>query len=681
MSRRGTLLALLVGLPVLVDLCLHLAGAEVGLGGVLLRAYSLTAIALLLLWGLLHLLRAFLWRVSRRLAFSYFLIGIVPIPLVALLALAGGYLVTGFLLGHLYRDAVNAVAGELRQATRDQADQLAAGQVPRSTSGSLVAFAYYRDGVKFAGATDAPAEWRSWWVAETSATSAPSPETPAMVTLGGRPTLMAAAEEAEYGILALFVGDLELELSERSGVWIELVRSDENRVPAGTADERVLEITFRNRDYPLKLPDLSGRPELRDFFHPGVEQPGWVDRPSFLWVETTRPFFDLESGAFAADHVAAYLTGSPRTVTFHLFSRSAEVDVFVYVVFVTLVFLLFDLYLLAALMALWMSFGLSRAVNQLTRATERVQRGDFAARIEVRRGDQVGALQTSFNRMAANLEELIATATQKEALEAELRIARELQRSLIPDGDSVDPRLAFATYFQPSAAIGGDYYDFLPVRGGRLAVFVGDVSGHGLSAGLRMAMLKSALGLLCETEDRPQEILSRLHRLVRGHTSDGQRGFVTAVLALVDPASGDLTLTNAGHPPTYVLRAAGDATATVEEILLPGSPLGAFRGDFGERTLRLAPGDLVAWLSDGLIEAADADDEPFGYERVVATLGAGPRQPAALRDHLLAAVATHTGGSAVTDDLTVVVMGYRGAVPTAGAALDAAAPDATAPSG
>jgi sigma-B regulation protein RsbU (phosphoserine phosphatase) len=272
-------------------------------------------------------------------------------------------------------------------------------------------------------------------------------------------------------------------------------------------------------------------------------------------------------------------------------------------------------------------------------------------RIPVKRRDQVGELQRSFNGMTQELEQLVATAAEKEVLEKELEIARELQRSLLPRELPGGEAVEFSTLFAPSAAIGGDYFDVLGLGDGRLAVVIADVSGHGLSAGLRMAMLKAGLLILVEERHEPAEILRRLDGLVR--SSDERRAFVTATLSLLDVRRGTLDITNAGHPPAYHRR--GD---DVEEIVLPGPPLGRLGRDYGRRRLELEPGDLVVWLSDGLIEATSPAGDPFGYERVRQTIAAAPATPAAVREHLLAAVAAHTGGKPPEDDRTLVVLRY-----------------------
>jgi len=217
--------------------------------------------------------------------------------------------------------------------------------------------------------------------------------------------------------------------------------------------------------------------------------------------------------------------------------------------------------------------------------------------------------------------------------------------------------IEFATLFEPSAAIGGDYFDILRIDDDRLAVVIADVSGHGLPTGLRMAMIKAALVILVEEAKPPQQIFTRLSDLIR--SSDERRYFVTAAIAVVDFRRGVIDLTNAGHPPTYLLR-----DGAVQEILLPGPPLGTLGGDYGQRRVDLEDGDIVVWLSDGLIEAANADQEPFGYESLAEALAGSVDSPEQARDQLLSAVAEHTAGHPADDDRTLVAMQYRQAAST-----------------
>ena len=440
------------------------------------------------------------------------------------------------------------------------------------------------------------------------------------------------------------------ELAERSGIWVELFRADDPR-GAETA-----KITIFNREYRLDPPQAESLEELGQFFHPGDDDPGLFDRPLLTWPEISEPFVHLEDGQIAAKYVSATLVSNLRALYRHLVSPTSRDGLSVYGIFFGVAFLLMDIAIVATLMALLLIYGLSRAVNHLSTATARIQKGDFSTRIDVRRRDQVGALQHTFNQMAANLEHLVATAAQKEILEKEISIAQDLQHSLLPDTLKAPPSLSFAAHFEPSTAIGGDYYDLLPMSGDRLGVVVADVSGHGLSAGLRMAMVKSALALLTEEEERPEEILRRLHELMRNRlqSNNGARGFVTATLAQVDSTTGELVVTNAGHTPTYLLRG-GEVT----EIMLPSTPLGTLGSDYGQSCVKLEPDDVVVWLSDGLIEATDDRQRDFGYDRVTETLSGLDPEPILVRDSLLEAIAEHTGGGTPDDDRTLLVMAYR----------------------
>lgn len=631
-----------LGLPTAVGLVLWLTGFDLGIPGMLLKAWTIVVLSVVAIVLLVRGLRSLLWRVSRRLAFSYVLIGLVPIPLVVLMIGVAGYILSGFFISHLYRDALGAVAAELRFVAEHQLDQISRGQLPHSPSTLPLTFAYYRDGKKFAGPPETPDAWQTWWTSEAT-----NGEAARLVAgTGGVPTLITAAAEGRHGVLVSFTGDLARELAARSGVWVELFRADE----AGSAQIWTIKINNRELPWRRKLGEAS-HAELKAFFHPHIDTPEWIDRPSLMWAEISQPFLDVQTGANAARYASATLIATPRGLAARLLNHSSNVEVVAYLVFIVLAFLLFDIYIVAVVMALSMSHGLSRAVNQLTTTTTKMQSGDFSARIQVRRRDQIGALQHSFNRMAANMEELIQQAAQKEILEKELAMARDVQQSLLPQSYSAPPGLAFATFFEPSAAIGGDYYDILPCPDGRLNLFIADVSGHGLSAGLRMAMVKSAVQLLCERETEPAKILGQLHSLLRANR---QPGFVTATLASFDLDRRELILANAGHPPTYRLR-----RGEVSEITLPGTPLGVLEGRFGHRVLPLEPGDIMVWISDGLIEACNLDGECFGYEQVAAALSGFDGPVDELPGSLLGAMVEHTGGRPVDDDLTLVAASYE----------------------
>jgi serine phosphatase RsbU (regulator of sigma subunit) len=595
-----------------------------------------------LLWLLWKAYRSFLYKVGRRLAFSYFLLGVLPIPLVLVLLTVVAYILSGFYLGQLYRDALQGLVTELSTLARERAAVFAQTGRPPATAGNAeenVAFAYYRGGRRVSGDPRLPRAWPAWMETEPGAVHFVEPE-------DGIATLATAASREGAGVVALWTGSLDQEISRRGDLWIEITRPD---------DPNIVRIEMFGRRLPLRRINREKEEagESEKFFKHRSRGEGYWDRPLLWWGDMSGPVRDLATGRTVLNRLSVTLTSTPRTVQRHLFVSSGEVNSAAWGTLLLVAALLFDVYVIAALMAGFMIVGLSRAVNRLSRATNAVRAGDFGVRIPVKRRDQIGDLQRSFNEMAAHLESSVAAAAQKEILEKELQIARNVQTSLIPSNLPAGEGIEFATLFEPSAAIGGDYFDVLRLTETEIAVVIADVSGHGLSTGLRMAMLKAALLILIEETQDPEEILRRLDSVVR---NNDDRTFVTATLAIVDLARGTLRLTNAGHPPTYLIRG-----KQVQEILLPGSPLGGLGQTYGKATVPMEPGDLVVWLSDGLIEAADGDSEPFGYDRVAETLAGGRAGQTAteVRDRLLSAIGGHVGNLPPEDDRTLVVMRYR----------------------
>lgn len=638
-SRRFSLIASIGATLALVISFLHIPVLSV-MARVLLAGF-VVGFSLWLLW---KLYRAFLYKVGRRLAFSYFLIGVLPIPLVLLLLGVVSYILAGFFLGHLYRDAVDEMQRDLQTAARLQLQK-----VDRAEPG--IVFAWYQNGRKVAGDPRLPARWPAWVAARDLAGDTHRDREAAQRFFAGEsnlPTLIAAASSdpgGQNGVLALYTGNLNREISRRSDLWVEIDRTEDlgQTIQIGVGDRALRLRRIRREEH-------AG--EAEKFFKRFSRGEKYWDDPLLWWAEVSGPLLDPATGRVLSRRLNATLNGTPRTVLRHLFSSSSDLESGVWASLLVFAILLFDVYLIAAIMAIYMIVGLSRAVNRLSRATAAVRSGNFGLRIPVRRRDQLGDLQRSFNEMSADLQSLVAAAAQKEALEKELAIARDLQKSLIPSNLPVREGVEFATLFEPSAAIGGDYFDVLRLSEDELAVIIADVSGHGLSSGLRMAMVKAALLILVEETNEPEEIFRRLDRVVR----DG-RAFVTATLGLINLGTGTLRLLNAGHPPTYVIRR-GEA----REILLPSSPLGGLGRTYGHETVALERGDVVVWLSDGLIEAADAAGEPFGYDSVLRTLHGFPDDVSAadVRNRLLAGVERHVGSQPPGDDRTLMVMRWRG---------------------
>jgi len=614
-----------------------------------------------LAWAARFLWRRLFWSVGRRLAFSYVLVGVLPLGLIGLLGLLASYLLGGFLLGHLYRDAIDDLRDELEAAAQVRLHEPAPPH-DRTMSVGVLRFADYRRGRKVDGGPQAPAGWPTWLAeAQATRTDLASPESrrPFVGLSDGAVSMAAIAGDAERGTLVWYEGDLAAFLRERTHTWFQLFRSDDPR------------------KLPLTRIQLGGRvlvlrglwlhraaAETAEFYrlNPPAEpgSPRLSERPAVLWMEHAGLLRTLADGSASAEGVAVSLAASPRGLFRALLSTSEQADSTAWFALAGVAVLLSEIWAVAAAVALFMIYGLSRAVNRLTAATGAIGHGDFSFRIPVRRRDQLGDLQRSFNDMAGHLGELVETAAQKEALDKELALARRVQQDLLPEVIFERAGAGLATYFEPSAAIGGDYYDLLERPGGALTVAIADVAGHGLAAGLRMAMVKSALTLMVADDLSGIAIVARLNRLLRRRP--GERGFVTMTLADFDPESGALALVNAGHTPCYVVRRSG----AVEEIALPGAPLGGLPGEPGRADLELAPGEGVIFLSDGIVECRDERGELFGYDRVRACLAGPPGSAAELLERLLAGLRAHCGTGPAEDDRTALALVYLPATSPSG---------------
>jgi serine phosphatase RsbU (regulator of sigma subunit) len=353
-------------------------------------------------------------------------------------------------------------------------------------------------------------------------------------------------------------------------------------------------------------------------------------------------------------HNAAILkaTTSPAIVVDQLFHQgvAGASNVF-WIVFVIIAGLLLLVYLIAVTIAVALVGSITRNVNRLTRATQAVARGDFSVRVASTSRDQIGDLARSFDGMAENIQRLLRDTAQKERLENEIAMARTIQHKLLPPPEAQLEGLSVLAHFDPVAEIGGDYYDYLPMPDGRTALPLGDVSGHGLPTGLLVAMAKSALATLIEAGYRGSDLFARLNEVI--HRATDPRHYMTLCLLAYDAKTRRGSLTNAGQLAPYRVSGGG-----VEQLALPAFPLGLFPDrTFPTRDYAFAAGDLIVFYSDGFIEATNAAEEAFGYERFEAVLRShGAEGAAAVRGAILAALGAHTGERPQDDDRTLMIV-------------------------
>ena len=281
------------------------------------------------------------------------------------------------------------------------------------------------------------------------------------------------------------------------------------------------------------------------------------------------------------------------------------------------------LFLLVEIVALVIGVSLSRritrAINELYEGTRRVIYGDFRHRVSVRGDDQLAELTTSFNQMTGNVERLLSIEKEKERLQAELEIAREVQTQLYPRTAPPPCGLKLTVHCEPARMVSGDYYDYETVETSKLAFAIGDVAGKGISAALLMATVQAALRAQIsrgQEGDLPRPLLaarlvSELNRQLYAHTAPEK--YATFFFAMYDDATGMLSYTNAGHLPPVLIR---DGNATSLDI--NGTVVGAFPFSlYDESSLELRTGDLLVCYTDGITEPENAYGEMFGEERLI----------------------------------------------------------------
>ncbi len=250
---------------------------------------------------------------------------------------------------------------------------------------------------------------------------------------------------------------------------------------------------------------------------------------------------------------------------------------------------------------------------------------------------------------------------------AEFRVARRIQQKLFPRTVPELPGLdiAVATFgfdiggaSYPAEAIGGDYYDFVPLRGGSLGIAIGDVSGHGVGPALLMAEVRAFFRAFAQTEADVGAILGLMNRVLVPDIDEDR--FVTLLLARLDPHTRRFSYASAGHQPGFILDAVGNVRRTLGST---GTPLGLFPDDAfpaGEE-VQLAPGDLVLLVTDGVMEARDPGGARFGVQRTLNLVRAYRKESAgAIVENLYHGVRAFGQTLPQYDDVTATVIKVSG---------------------
>ncbi|NTW00159.1 MAG: PP2C family protein-serine/threonine phosphatase [Oscillochloris sp.] len=237
-------------------------------------------------------------------------------------------------------------------------------------------------------------------------------------------------------------------------------------------------------------------------------------------------------------------------------------------------------------------------------------------------------------------------------LEQDLLMARDIQQGLLLEAAPHLVGWEISAISTPARDLGGDLYDFLSLGNNIQGIMIGDVSGKGLPAALRMAVARTVFRHEARRDETPANTLAGVNR---GVLSEIPQGMVTMLYARLDTNYGTLHLANAGH--TFPLLVNG----SVSEIELSGLPLGVDAdSDYNEAQALLEPGDSIVFYTDGVIEAENVLKEIFGYERLEALISANSRlKPRAMVALLLHEIRAWAGEAIQSDDVTIVVLRRR----------------------
>jgi len=285
---------------------------------------------------------------------------------------------------------------------------------------------------------------------------------------------------------------------------------------------------------------------------------------------------------------------------------------------------------------------------------ERIQ-GIFAGgEASAEESGRVRTIETGFFRLADQVESMLKEMATAAALKQDVEVARTVQQMLLPAQDTFErPGLSLAAWCQQAQACGGDWWTVQEQADGKCLVVLGDVTGHGIAAALLTGTAKAAADLahlVTKGQVTPATLLQMMNHAV--HAASHQQVLMTATVALLDPKERTLTFSNAGH--VFPLLVRGN---NVQPLVAHGAPLGAEEcATYQSFTVRLEPGDLLVWYTDGVTERENESGEAFTERRLragcqrAAALGAGD-----VRDELVRSVLTFAGNQPADDDMTLVI--------------------------
>jgi phosphoserine phosphatase RsbU/P len=614
--------------------------------------------------------RRLLWRVRRKLILSYIFIGVVPALLILGFFLLSGWFLAGTVGAYLFHDGYEEVTNNVALLADAAATEI--GRSPKTAEETVDRI--QRNGSKSlryptlsmlfvpAGSAAPNPVSRGTWE-HLSGTPTPLPDVPAWLrsrTEGFRGTTSVTTVdvpgEPELIVRAVSPAD-------RAGTRIGWVIAD---LPLdGAMMGRLYETTG------VKVGAISIVTTNPDGTVTGTPQGQTADidaQALSTWGRTVSRFDSADWATGGVRRVTVALTFRLRDLLQRL-SQAQSVEVRgqrladflgALIVVVGVLFLIIEL--VALVMGLALARSITSSVHELFMGTERVRQGDFTHRINIGTKDQLGELADSFNQMTGSIENLLLTAAQKKRLEEELRIARQIQMSLLPRGPLEMDGLSVTALCVPAREVGGDYYDFFPLGEQLLGVLIADVAGKGTSAALYMAELKGLVLSLSQIYHSPRQLLIEANRILSDNLDS--RSFITMTYAVLDLANSVMTYARAGHTPLIYFSSQG--TPAAAQVLVPNGMVLGLRIDgaaakfaelLEEEQITLRVGDVIVFFTDGITEAMNAASDLFGESRLSRIVEEhGHLESGELRERILREIEAFVGAADQHDDMTMILI-------------------------
>lgn len=315
--------------------------------------------------------------------------------------------------------------------------------------------------------------------------------------------------------------------------------------------------------------------------------------------------------------------------------------------------------LASILIGLLFAGTISRPLRKLTGTVQKIAQGDLNQKVDIRSTGEVGVLGTAVNKMTADLQKSLNARIFKEKTEKELELASRIQRALLPKTLPEPENIDISAQLIPAESVSGDVYDFLEVnndKGHYLYGYLGDVTGHGISASLLSSTANAMIAMLAPEEPNPVTLLSKVNRVLKAKTTGTV--FITLILFKYDYKTSKLTYVNAGHEQPFVYRQQEKSLATEAAGGIALGMLPDVNQQLEEREVKLEAGDSLVVYSDGFPEVWKNETTQLGMEgfkKIIESYGK-IKSAKELKTAILKDVQDYKGTFAQKDDMTIIII-------------------------